>query len=52
MPNLTSAETWDQPLVFAFAVFFVVIGLTAVVSWLAQSLGWTGLLSLLKGGVR
>lgn len=52
MPDLLKAETWDQPLVFAFAVFFVVIGLTAVTSWFAQSMGWTGLLSLLKGGVR
>lgn len=45
-------ESFDQPLVFAFAVFFVVIGLTAVTSWFAQTMGWTGLLSLLKGGTR
>jgi hypothetical protein len=45
------ATDFDQPIVFAFAVFFVVVGLTAVMSWFFASMGWTGPLGLLKGGV-
>lgn len=41
----------DQPLVFAFSITFVVIGLTAFLSWLFASLHWTGPLGLVKGGV-
>jgi hypothetical protein len=44
-------KEWDQPLIFAFAIFFTVVGMMAVWSWFAASLGWTGLLGLLKGGV-
>ena len=44
-------EKFDQPLVFAFAITFTVIGLTAVLSWLFASLKWTGPLGLVKGGV-
>lgn len=44
-------EDFDQPLVFAFAITFVVIGMIAVLSWLFSSLGWSGPLGLLKGGV-
>jgi hypothetical protein len=43
---------FDQPLVFAFAITFVVIGMMAILSWVFQSLGWTGPLGLVKGGVR
>jgi len=42
---------FDQPLVFAFAITFTVIGMTAVLGWLFASLHWTGPLSLVKGGV-
>lgn len=42
---------FDHPLVFAFSVTFVVIGMTAVLSWLFASLKWTGPLGLVKGGV-
>lgn len=45
------ASDFDQPLVFAFAVTFVVIGMIAILSWLFSSLGWGGPLGLLKGGV-
>lgn len=45
------ATDLDQPIVFAFAVFFVVVGLTAVASWFFAGMGWTGPLGLLKGGV-
>ena len=41
----------DQPIVFAVAITFTVIGMTAVLSWLFSSLKWTGPLGLVKGGV-
>lgn len=41
----------DQPLVFAFAITFTVIGMMAVLSWAFSSLHWTGPLGLVKGGV-
>lgn len=44
-------EKFDQPLVFAFAITFTVIGMTAVLSWAFRSLNWTGPLGLVKGGV-
>lgn len=45
------AETFDQPLVFAFAITFTVIGMIAILGWLFSSLNWTGPLGLVKGGV-
>jgi hypothetical protein len=42
---------YDQPLVFAFAITFTVIGMMALLSWIFTSLGWTGPLGLVKGGV-
>lgn len=44
-------EKLDQPLVFAFAITFTVVGMMAVLSWLFASLNWTGPLGLVKGGV-
>lgn len=44
-------DAWDQPIVFAFSITFVVIGMTAVLGWLFASMGWTGPLGLVKGGV-
>jgi hypothetical protein len=41
----------DQPLVFAFAITFTVIGMMAVLGWAFSSLHWTGPLGLVKGGV-
>ena len=46
-----SLEKLDHPLVFAFAITFVVIGLMSVLGWGFASLGWTGPLGLVKGGV-
>lgn len=46
-----SLDKYDQPLVFAFAITFVVIGMTAVLGWLFATLKWTGPLGLVKGGV-
>jgi len=48
MPKL---EQYDQPLIFAFAITFTVIGMMALLSWVFTSLGWTGPLGLVKGGV-
>lgn len=42
---------FDQPIVFAFAITFTVIGMMAVMSWVFASLHWTGPLGLTKGGV-
>jgi hypothetical protein len=42
---------YDQPLVFAFAITFTVIGMMALLSWMFASLHWTGPLGLVKGGV-
>lgn len=42
---------YDQPLVFAFAITFTVIGMMALLGWVFSSLGWTGPLGLVKGGV-
>lgn len=44
-------EKLDQPLVFAFAITFTVIGMMAVLGWLFASLHMTGPLGLVKGGV-
>lgn len=41
----------DQPLVFAFAITFTVVGMMAILGWGFASLKWTGPLGLLKGGV-
>jgi hypothetical protein len=42
---------FDQPIVFAFAITFTVLGMMAVFSWLFATLGWGGPLGLVKGGV-
>jgi hypothetical protein len=42
---------YDQPLVFAFAITFTVIGMMALLSWIFASLHWSGPLGLVKGGV-
>jgi len=40
----------DQPIIFALTITLVVVGTIAVLSWLFMALGWTGPLSVLKGG--
>ena len=42
---------YDQPLVFAFAITFTVIGMMALLSWAFASLHWSGPLGLVKGSV-
>lgn len=42
---------YDQPLVFAIAITFTVVGMMALLSWAFASLKWTGPLGLVKGGV-
>lgn len=46
-----ASEKFDHPIVFAFTITILVIGMTAVLSWLFASLHWTGPLGLVKGGV-
>lgn len=42
---------YDHPIVFAFSITFVVVGMMAVLGWMFASLKWTGPLGLVKGGV-
>lgn len=44
-------EKLDQPLVFAFAITFTVLGMMAIMGWVFASLHWTGPLGVVKGGV-
>lgn len=46
-----AVEDFDQPIVFAIAITMTVVGMIAVLSWVFATLGWTGPLGLLKGGV-
>lgn len=48
---MAKAEDFDQPIVFAFAITFTVVGMLALLSWVFAGLGWTGPLGLVKGGV-
>jgi hypothetical protein len=41
----------DQPIIFAVAITFTVVGAIALLSWLFATLHWTGPLGLMKGGV-
>lgn len=47
MPKL---DKFDQPLVFLVVITMGVIAMMALLSWGFSSLGWTGPLSLVKGG--
>jgi hypothetical protein len=44
-------EDLDHPIVFALAITFVVLGMSAFLSWGFSSLNWTGPLGVVKGGV-
>lgn len=48
MPDLGK---YDQPLVFLVVVTMGVVAMMALFAWGFSSLGWTGPLSLIKGGV-
>ena len=43
-------EDLDHPLVFAIAITFVVLGMSAFLGWGFASLGWSGPLGVVKGG--
>jgi hypothetical protein len=42
---------FDHPLIFVLTITLCVVGMIAVLSWLFTVLGWSGPLSVLKGGV-
>lgn len=44
-------KKFDKPIVFAVAITLVVIGMMSIMSWGASSLGFSGPLGALKGGV-
>lgn len=44
-------KEFDHPLLFLLIMTLGVVGTIAVLSYVAQSMGLTGLLGLLKGGV-
>lgn len=49
---MAASEKFDQPIIFLFSVTLGVVGIIALLSWVFASLGWTGPLGLLKGGVQ
>ena len=46
-----TAKDFDHPVLMIFFVTLGVVATIAILSGIAQHFGWTGLLSLLKGGV-
>lgn len=48
---MASLADFDHPIVFSFTMAILVIAWMALFSWLFRSLGWTGPLSLVSGGV-
>lgn len=48
---MAEMQKYDQPIVFALAITFTVLGMMAILAWLFSSLGWSGPLGLVKGGV-
>jgi hypothetical protein len=50
MEKLTPGS-FDQPLVFALSITFVVLGMMALLGWFFASVHWTGPLGVVKGGV-
>lgn len=44
-------QDFDQPIVFSLAMTFVVLGWIALFAWFFATVGWTGPLGLVKGGV-
>lgn len=43
-------DKYDQPIIFAITITLIVVGMISVWSWAFVALGWTGPLSVLKGG--
>ena len=52
MATEKTVDKFDQPIVFAFSITLVVVGMIALMSWLFAALHWTGPLGLLKGGLQ
>jgi hypothetical protein len=50
MARKSVKELFDHPLVFSLTIFLLVVGWTAVFSWIFMSTGAVGPLSVLKGG--
>lgn len=52
MPDVQGkVKKLDQPIVFMLSITLIVVGVSAFLSWGFSSLGWTGPLGLVKGGV-
>jgi hypothetical protein len=51
MATEAKLKKFDKPIVFAISITLVVIGTLSVMSWAAVSLGLSGPLGALKGGV-
>jgi hypothetical protein len=51
MASPTAAD-FDHPVLFLLVVSLGVIAVIAILSGIANYFGWTGLLGLLKGGVK
>jgi hypothetical protein len=45
-------QKFDQPIIFAISITFVVLGMMALLAWIFASLGWSGPLGLVKGGTK
>ncbi len=42
----------DQPIIFAFAITFTVLGMMSILGWVFAGLHWTGPLGIVKGGAQ
>jgi hypothetical protein len=51
LPNIKKdLQQFDHPIVFLLVITLGVVGMISVLSWAFTSLGWSGPLSVLKGG--
>lgn len=51
MPNVKQdLRKLDHPIIFALSITLTVVGTISVLSWLFNAAGWSGPLSVLKGG--
>lgn len=49
--SLKQLEKLDHPIIFALTMFLIIVGMFGVFSWIFMALGWSGPLSVLKGGI-
>jgi hypothetical protein len=47
---MASLDSLDKPIIFLIVITMGVIAMMALLSWGFSALGWTGPLSLVKGG--